>query len=380
VPAAGSPGQILIKASVADYDMDWLTPGALAVLDAVEPAQIADGAVTNPKLAEMAEATLKGRAAAAGAGTPQDLSAGQLLAILQAVDGAGSGLDADLLDGVEAAAFEVLADKGAANGYAALDGAGKIPAAQLPDAVLGALQYQGTWNASTNVPALSGSGGGGSQGHYYRVSVAGAANLDGIDDWNLGDYVVNNGAAWEKIDNSDQVVSVHGRQGAVVANAGDYTAAQVGFTPAGGIAATSVQAAIEELDGEKIAALAEDANPQLGGNLDAQGNAITGVARGIRIITGTSDTLTAADADRYLRCTNAGAVTVTVPPDASVAFPVGTEVHLRQAGAGQVTIAEGSGVTVNTSETLALRKQHATITLLKVAADEWDLMGETEAA
>lgn len=380
VPAAGGAGQLLAKASGEDYDTEWLTPGGLAALDAVGAAQIAEGAVANTKLAEMPAATVKGRAAAAGTGTPQDLSAGQLLAILMAADGAGSGLDADQLDGLDAAAFEVLASKGVANGYAALDGAGKVPTAQLPDAVLGALQYQGTWNASGNTPALSGAGGGGSQGHYYRVSVAGATSLDGVADWNVGDYVVNNGAAWEKIDNSDQVVSVHGRQGTVVANAGDYTAAQVGFAPAGNLAATDVQTAIEELDGEKISALADDASPQLGGNLNAQGNAITGVARDIRVVSGTSDTLVAADADRYLRCTNAGAVTVTVPPNASVAFPVGTEVHVRQAGAGQVTIAGASGVTVNTSETLALRKQHATITLLKVAADEWDLLGETEAA
>ncbi|GAB4391010.1 MAG: hypothetical protein Tsb0032_00420 [Kiloniellaceae bacterium] len=380
VPSGGTAGQVLRKASGESYDAEWFTLGALAALNSVAAAQIGDAAVANEKLTQMAAATLKGRALGAGAGSPQDLTAAQVLAIVQAAAGSGSGLDADLLDGLEAVAFELLANKGLANGYAALDAGGKVPAAQLPDAVLGALQYQGTWNAAANAPALSGSGGGGSQGHYYRVSLAGATSLDGIADWNVGDYVVNNGAAWEKIDNTDQVVSVHGRQGVVVANTGDYTAAQVGFMPAGGLAATNLQAAVEELEGEKIGALAEDPNPQLGGNLDAQGNAITGVARNIRVVSGTSDTLVAADADRYLRCTNAAAVTITVPPNASVAFPVGTEVHVRQAGTGQVTVAEGVGVTVNSSETLALRKQHATITLLKVAADEWDLIGETEAA
>lgn len=173
---------------------------------------------------------------------------------------------------------------------------------------------------------------------------------------------------------------MHGRQGAVVANSGDYNAGQIANTPAGNISATTVQAAINELDSEKLAGLADDVSPQLGGDLNAQGNAIAGVARNVRTVSGTSDTLVAADADRYVRCTNAAAVTVTVPPNASVALPVGTEVHVRQSGVGQVTIAEGSGVTVNTSETLALRKQHATATLLKVATDEWDLMGETEAA
>lgn len=166
VPAGGTTGQALRKASDMSYDAEWFTLGALAALSTIAEAQIDDDAVSNAKLAAMAEATLKGRATGAGAGAPQDLTAVQLLAILQTVDGAGSSLDADLLDGLEAAAFELLANKGLANGYAALDGGGKVPTAQLPDAVLGALQYQGTWNANTNSPVLSGSGGGGSQGHY----------------------------------------------------------------------------------------------------------------------------------------------------------------------------------------------------------------------
>ena len=47
------------------------------------------------------------------------------------------------------------------------------------------------------------------------VSVAGATNLDGITDWKVGDWAMFNGTAWEKIDNTDQVTSVNGLQGAV---------------------------------------------------------------------------------------------------------------------------------------------------------------------
>ncbi|MEO3429748.1 hypothetical protein AAFN88_12860 [Pelagibius sp. CAU 1746] len=254
VPSGGTTGQALRKASDESYDAEWFTLGALAVVNTIAAAQIDDDAVGNAKLSNMAEATLKGRAAGASAGDPQDLTAAQLRTILQTVDGAGSGLDADLLDGLEAAAFELSGNKGVANGYAALDGGGKVPTVQLPDAVLGALQYQGAWNAATNAPALSGSGGGGSQGHYYRVSAAGTTSLDGVSQWSVGDYVVNNGAAWEKIDNTDQVVSVHGRQGAVVANSGDYNAGQITNTPFGGVSATTLQAAINELDSEKLSA------------------------------------------------------------------------------------------------------------------------------
>ena len=59
---------------------------------------------------------------------------------------------------------------------------------------ISALQYEGTWNASTNTPALASSVG--TPGDYYIVSVAGTTNLTGITDWQLGDWVIFNGAAW----------------------------------------------------------------------------------------------------------------------------------------------------------------------------------------
>ena len=70
----------------------------------------------------------------------------------------------------------------------------------------------------------------------------------------------------------------------------------------------------------------------------------------------------------------------TVPPNSSVAFATGYQLAVRQVGSGQTTIVEGSGVTVNTPETLLMRKQGSTITLIKVATDEWDLVGDLEAA
>ncbi len=79
---------------------------------------------------------------------------------------------------------------------------------------IGALNYQGTWNASANSPALA--SGVGTKGDYYVVSVAGSTNLDGITDWQIGDWAVFNGTVWQKIDNTDGVVSVNGQTGVVV--------------------------------------------------------------------------------------------------------------------------------------------------------------------
>lgn len=84
----------------------------------------------------------------------------------------------------------------------------------------GALTYVGTWNANTNTPALV--SGVGIKAHYYIVSVAGITNLDGITDWGVGDWAIFSGAVWQKLDHSDSVTSVFGRQGPVAALSGDY--------------------------------------------------------------------------------------------------------------------------------------------------------------
>jgi hypothetical protein len=80
--------------------------------------------------------------------------------------------------------------------------------------ITGALSYQGSWNASTNTPTLTSSVG--TNGYYYVVSVAGSTNLNGVTDWQVGDWAIYNGTIWQKIDQTNLVTSVAGRTGAVV--------------------------------------------------------------------------------------------------------------------------------------------------------------------
>ena len=89
--------------------------------------------------------------------------------------------------------------------------------------ISGARNYKGTWNASTNTPVLA--SGVGTKGDYYVVSVAGTTNLNGVTDWQINDWAVFNGSVWEKIDNTDLVVSVNGQTGVVVLNAANVGAA-----------------------------------------------------------------------------------------------------------------------------------------------------------
>jgi hypothetical protein len=93
---------------------------------------------------------------------------------------------------------EVQSNKGVANGYASLDSSIKVPLAQIPDSVVGASQYQGTWNAATNTPTIPAAAIG-NKGWYYSVSVAGTTNINGISSWAVGDQIISNGTVWQKI-------------------------------------------------------------------------------------------------------------------------------------------------------------------------------------
>lgn len=97
--------------------------------------------------------------------------------------------------------------------------------------------------------------------------------------------------------------------------------------------------------------------------------------------TGTSYTLVLGDAARnaFLTMSNAGASTLTVPPNSSVAFPVGSEIEGAQLGAGQVTLTPGSGVTINATPGLKIAAQYGTFGLLKTATDTWLAYGRLSA-
>lgn len=91
-----------------------------------------------------------------------------------------------------------------------------------------------------------------------------------------------------------------------------------------------------------------------------------------------SYTLVIGDAGKYVRMNVATPNDLTVPPNSSVAFDIGTSIPIRQVGAGQTTVVAGLGVTVNTAETLKLRKQGSGASLIKVATNTWDLVGDLE--
>ena len=117
----------------------------------------------------------------------------------------------------------------------------------INNALTGVLSYQGTWNASTNSPSLA--SGVGTPGYYYIVATAGSTNLDGITDWEVGDWAVFSDLAtdaWQKIDNT-QVGNVtgSGSSGRVAYwNANSNITSDAGLTFNGGTNALDVSGAV----------------------------------------------------------------------------------------------------------------------------------------
>ena len=87
-------------------------------------------------------------------------------------------------------------------------------------------------------------------------------------------------------------------------------------------------------------------------------------------------TFALADANNVVQYNSATAGTATVPPNSSVAFPVGTAIEVHQIGAGELTIAAGSGVTLNSRNGTDTAGQYAIAVLRKTATDTWVLGGD----
>jgi len=111
--------------------------------------------------------------------------------------------------------------------------------------------------------------------------------------------------------------------------------------------------------------------------IDVTGSIVSEIA--INAQTGTTYTLVLGDQCQLVTLDNASAVTVTIPPNSSVAYPTGTKIDLLAKGAGQITVAEGSGVTVNSAQSLKLRAQWSAASAIKLATDTWVLVGDLQA-
>jgi hypothetical protein len=114
--------------------------------------------------------------------------------------------------------------------------------------------------------------------------------------------------------------------------------------------------------------------------LAAELDAVATAMIAINAQTGTTYTTVLSDDGKFITCSNAASISVTVPPNSSVAYGIGTQINIAQLGAGQVTITAGAGVTLNSSGTkLKLKDQYAVATCVKTDTNTWFVVGNLSA-
>ena len=92
---------------------------------------------------------------------------------------------------------------------------------------------------------------------------------------------------------------------------------------------------------------------------------------------GTSYTLVLSDANNVIvELSNTSSITLTVPANSTVPYPIGSQIQIIQTNTGQVTVAGAGGVTVNANPGLRLRGQWSFATLVKRGTDTWVLVGD----
>jgi len=104
-----------------------------------------------------------------------------------------------------------------------------------------------------------------------------------------------------------------------------------------------------------------------------------GVTQTINTQANTEYTLVLTDQNKLIETTNGSAVSLIVPNNSTVPFPIGTHVDIVQYGDGQITVSGTGGVVVNASPGLKTRAQYSALTLIKRGTNEWYLVGDNSA-
>ena len=112
----------------------------------------------------------------------------------------------------------------------------------------------------------------------------------------------------------------------------------------------------------------------------AEQNALATAMIAINAQTGTTYTTVLADDGKLVTCDNAASIALTIPPNSSVAYGIGTQINIMQLGAGTVTITAGAGVTLRSAGSkLKTDAQYALATCAKIASDTWVVVGNLKA-
>ena len=240
--------------------------------------------------------------------------------------------------------------------------------------ITGTLAYQGAWNASTNSPTLTSSVG--TNGYYYVVSVAGSTNLNGVTDWQIGDWAIFNGTIWQKLDQTNLVTSVAGRTGAVVlANTDISGLGTMSTQNANSVAITGgtisgLSSALPVASGGTGVIASSGANSVVlrDSSLNINANSISEGFSNVAAA-GTTTVLTVASAPNYV-VTGSGGQTYQLP-DATTLANGANYIFNNNQSSGTIVVKNNSGTTVATIQSGG----YVDVILLSnsIAAGSWDV-------
>ena len=259
----------------------------------------------------------------------------------------------------------------------------------------GTLTYQGTWNASTNSPTLA--SGVGTLNNYYVVSTAGSTNLDGITDWQIGDWAIFNGTVWQKIDNSEvtyvsNVATGTGLTGGPITTTGTIAISNTAVTAASYGAASTVAQFEVNAQGQLVSASNQAIAISVGAVSGAVPNTVnvlagTGMSGGGALTANVTLTLanTAITAATYGNATHVSQVTfdaqgrATAASNVAISIPSGNVTGLgtmATQNANAVAITGGTIVASNVTITSNLNANLTTNVSATFATDSLPLVPE----
>ena len=178
----------------------------------------------------------------------------------------------------------------------------------------------------------------------------------------LIDSKINYDAIVDDVTTGGSAVPLSAEQGKDLKNTADALDTTVSNLSADDISVTSTETGVVTV---------QDAIDDLSDKIDSGG-----VDQLLKNEIGTSYTFIITDVRKHVTFNNGAAITVTVPPNVDVAFGLGARIDISQLGAGQVTLAQGAGVTIQNASSLALSGQYSGGSIIQITADEWLLVGD----
>lgn len=220
---------------------------------------------------------------------------------------------------------------------------------------------------------------------YTADSISGSTLVDGtvglakIFNATAGQIIVFNGSGVATaVDSTGDVVinssGVAAISSGVIVNADVNASAAIDKTKIAGTAVTLTDS------GTITSAMIADSTI-VDGDLSSSANIAQGkIADILTNAQAASYTLVLADKNKIVEMGVGSANDLTVPPNSSVAFPIGSQIQVLQTGTGKTRILAGAGVTVNATPGIYLRAQWSGVTLLKRASDTWVATGDLSAS